>query len=304
MKIKKTPRSIIFISLIFILILSSCSKEIKTDVNTVNFPEIIIETSSRSITQKLTEESELIPTYTLTIKEKQQVLEKKFINNGNCDLPCYWGITPGVTSWEEASIIFSSIGIIYGPGGSKNVLSYGPFFKDMQEKFQEMLPDFRVRDGIVIAILTNSSWVSKNFDYTLSGLLVKFGIPEEIWVEAINTSLDNQPYYNLVLWYPSKGIYFELNGNASIDKEFLSICPQKMITREPYLPWLVLWNPNEKVNFKQFGPIFLEDETGWNRDWYEEFDKISVDHLTNEDFYDIYTDPDTDTCITVIPKNL
>ena len=241
------------------------------------------------------------PTFipTLSVKDKQQLLSNIFETNGNCDLPCYWGITPGVTTWEEAAQFLSRIGTIYGPGGNVAVPSYGPVFEDLEGDLGDMSPTFRVRGGIVIAILTNSGWVSRDFDYRLSGLLTFFGIPQEIWIEAVKNPSDDQPFYNLALWYPEKGAFLELFGNATLEGGNLSLCPQEYFTRYPYLPYLTLWDLAEEVDFKQFGRNFLGDENGWNHDFYQPLEMNSIDHLTNKDFYDIYREPGTDTCILV-----
>jgi hypothetical protein len=237
----------------------------------------------------------------MSAQDKQRLLTQVFETNGGCQLPCYWGITPGETSWESASEFLSSIGNIYGPGGKGVVASYGPVFEDIKGDLGNMYPGFWVRDGIVVAITTSSRWVRKDFDFSLAGLLAQFGVPEEIWVRPVIESSDDQPYYELALWYPSKGIVVNWEGNSTKNGDNLSICPQNIFSRVPYPPRLILWSPSEQVDFNHFGFELLDDDLGWLTQDFKPFSELSIDNLTNKDFYELYKSTDIATCTNVIP---
>jgi len=258
---------------------------------------------------KLTEKAKPTPTINvevtktataMSVQDKQRLLTQIFETNGGCQLPCYWGIVPGETSWDYASQFLSALGRIYGPGGAGKVASYGPVFEDIEGDLGEMIPEFWVRDGVVVAIMTNTGWVQQDFDYNLAGLLVGFGIPEEIWVRPI-AKTQGQPYYYLALWYPSKGILVDMQGNATKNGDFLSICPQDIFSRVSFPPRLVLWNPKEQVSFRHFDLSLIDNDLGLLTEEYELLSKLSIDKLTNEDFFEIYKKAETETCITVIP---
>lgn len=238
----------------------------------------------------------------LSLLERKKMLQGLYENNGGCQIPCYWGIVPGETLWQSASVFLSSLGEITGPGGTTNVPNYGVFFKGSGNPFESIMPIFWVENGLVKVVGINSGWVSQDFDYRLSGLLQSLGLPDEIWIRPIAESLDGQPYYNLKLFYPSKGILVGMLGNAEQDGQYLSVCPQNIFSRSPYPPTLLLWNPKEQVSFDgNFGKQLVDDDLGIIIDEYRLLQDVSPNGLTNAQFYDIYSDPDTEICIKVSP---
>lgn len=272
-----------------------------------NSAVVIQKTSSPRLSNTLTP----IPTVTLTPvltmtplsqQDAYQVLQKLYWDNGGCQLPCYWGVVPGETLWQDTSALLSPLGRIYGPSGTSKVSRYGVTFEKFDEPFGSMGPGFWVENEVVKVIGINSSWVSQDFDYSLSGLLQSLGVPDEIWISPIAESLDGQPYYHLELFYPSKGILVGLLGNAKQDGQYLSLCPQKIFSRSPFPPTLLLWNPKEPVHFdSNFGKRLVDDDLGIIVDDYRLLQGVSPDGLTNAQFYDIYSDPETEVCIKVSP---
>jgi hypothetical protein len=138
-------------------------------------------------------------------------------------------------------------------------------------------------------------------DYSLSGLLGEFGSPEEIWVRLVTETQMGQPYYLIVLRYPSIGLYVEWDDDTVGDEDDLSICPQSTINRNPHAPWLVLWDPAEKAPFREFGLTVLGDDLGKITDEYELLGDVSVDQMTNKVFYEMYSKEGVETCIPVTP---
>lgn len=234
----------------------------------------------------------IIPT--MDFQSKNEILLNLFENNGGCQLPCYWGIMPGESSWNATMSYFSTFGIIYGPGGTDKIPTYAVGFEGT-----DMSPSFWVQDDIIKAIGTNSSWVQKDFDHSLSGLLRELGIPEQIWIDSQTDVPDNQPYYHLVLFYPSKGVLVELDGNAEFSDNYSVLCPQNIFSRSPYPPRMLLWNPKEKAVFNNFGNELLDDDLGWVVYRYKLIQDISVNNISNEEFYNLYIDPTTNNCINL-----
>jgi hypothetical protein len=238
----------------------------------------------------------------ITLQEANRVVQGVYKNNGGCQLPCYWKITPGETSWTDVSTFVASVrGISYQFGTSK-IARYDISFEDLDTPIVGISPRIWVENGLVKAIGINSRWVSQDFDYTLSGLLQSLGVPDEIWISPIAESLDGQPYYHLELFYPSKGILVGLLGNASQEGQYLSLCPQDIFSRSPFPPTLLLWNPKEKVNFdSDFGKKLVDDDLGLVMDDYRLLQMVSANKLTNQEFYNTFSDPNTKACIDVLP---
>jgi hypothetical protein len=239
---------------------------------------------------------------TLSPQKANQVLLDLYEDNGGCQLPCYWKITPGKTLWTDLSTFVSSVGGIYYQYGTPTIVRYDISYEKFDIPIGGISPRIWVEKGVVKAIGINSSWVSRDFDYSLSGLLQSFGVPEEIWIRPIAESSDYQPYYHLELFYPSKGIFVGLLGNAKAQGQYLNLCPQEIFSRSPFPPTLLLWNPKEQVSFdSNFGKRLVDDDLGIVVNEYRLLQEVAFDKLTNKDFYDIYRQPNVDACINVLP---
>jgi hypothetical protein len=230
---------------------------------------------------------------------REQQLMQTYETNGGCELPCYWGITPGDTSWDAASKFVSSIGELFGPVYNGEVAHYSADFGKLEGELGVMSVGYYVKNGKVIAIATRCDWVRQDLDYSLSGLLKLLGMPEEIWIRLVTETQTDQPYYYMVLRYPSKGLYVEWIANVTVEGENLSVCAQDMLNRVPHAPWLVLWDPEEKAPFRQFGLKVLGDDLGKITNEYELLENISVDQVKNEEFFEMYSVVETKTCIKV-----
>jgi hypothetical protein len=301
---------IFIISLLFVLLISGCT------AMPVPTPSKIPVTITPTVSDEKTPSLALSktptprPTFTLTPvltatplspQQRYKILQDLYENNGGCQLPCYWGIIPGKTLWRDASAFLSSLGRIYGPGGTTKVASYGVVFEGIDDPIGNITPTFWVEYGLVKGIGLTGYEVRRDFDYSLSGMLITFGEPEEIWIRPIAESSDDQPYYYLVLMYPSQGILVDLHGNAKKQDQYLIVCPQDMLNRSPFFPQLILWNPKEQVSFDNFGKHLLDDNLGWVMDEYRPLQMVSADKLTNQEFYDLYTEPNTKACLNVLP---
>jgi hypothetical protein len=250
----------------------------------------------------LSNSSEPAATATRNPQEAYKILQDLYNDNGNCQLPCYWKIVPGKTLWQDASAFLSAVGQVDGPRGTSKTAKYRVvLFEWIELPIVGFTPIFWVEDGVVKAIGTNSSWVSQDFDYSLSGLLQSLGKPEEIWIRSIAESSDDQPFYYLVLFYPSKGILVNLLGNAESHDQHLTLCPQNIFSRSPFAPQLLLWDPKTQVTFSHFGEELIDDDLGWVMDEYRPIQEVSANKITNAEFYNVYSEPNTETCMSVLP---
>ena len=145
----------------------------------------------------------------------EQVLWLLETNNG-CQLPCWWGITPGQTTWESAERFFNSFvtDIPYVSGSS--VINYSPRIPLPFEVFgvDYLLPTYTVRDGIVISINVDVYVLSAPVDptpsylmpYVLSAFLTSMGQPTEVWLFTYSYSYENHVPFSVVLFYRPQGV--------------------------------------------------------------------------------------------------
>lgn len=225
------------------------------------------------------------PIPTLHSEEAFQKILDLYANNGGCQLPCWWGITPGVTTWREAREILGPLGSVQGPfTKTGNIEKYDTSFVVPETIDTTGLgffeTDFWVEDGIVKAISTNSSWIGKKFDYSLPGILKTLGMPDEVWMEII-TDTTYTPHYDIKLFYSERGLQFGASDDAIIRGSKLLICPQKF-KRGKFPPGILLWSPSKEVTFKNLDQTVLGGVTNSDmedfyrlEDFTDEFDPSS-----------------------------
>jgi hypothetical protein len=255
------------------------------------------------------------PVPTLLPEEAQTALKELFANNGDCQLPCWWGITPGETSWAQANEKLAPIAVetIYTSKGSHGITLYQPIFRipeginfptktsgenDFTTYYFD--PSIFVKDSTVLAIDLSSGWISQGFDYSLAALLGMWGQPNEIWIR-VNSDVPPEytPEYIIRLFYPTRGILLSSGGFAPWQDNRLQICPQEFWD-DTSPPGVVLWSPNLDLAFSDINDSLL----GGIRNTYMHEHVILEDLNEGFDtasFYKTYLDPGTTTCFEVTP---
>ncbi len=114
-------------------------------------------------------------------------------NNGGCELPCWWGITPGETSWQEVHQRFSPLGRVRISYHGEEITSISLLFDIPEDHYfynsNSIHSTSLVEREIVQLIFVESLLVEPTFDESTSGLLARFGLPEDIWMKI---SVDQQ----------------------------------------------------------------------------------------------------------------
>lgn len=238
----------------------------------------------------------IIPT--LSTEDALKRITELYKDNGGCDLPCWWGIIPGETTWEQAKQFLSPLGIM------KNDY-FAAFVPREMDPLKGPLPvdyafgnvdaRFYVDNNVVRVINANSRWVKQSFDYSLSGILNVWGTPDEIWFTLYPESVTGIPHYDIYLIYSHKGMVIS-RGFASTSENTMKICPQKVLEYDGIPPWFILWSSKEDISFSTenailsyfksiFGDVFvqLENAVGTNLG----------------QFYETYKDPNSTKCLEI-----
>jgi len=236
---------------------------------------------------------------TLPAEEAQRALLALYADNGGCELPCWWGITPGETRWEEAYERLAPLGDVF-PMVRNGVEQYEFQFVVPEELSSDgyIWPTIWVKDGVVTAIGLNAGWISKGFDYSLSGLLKRFGKPEEIWVQPIVDGPPEWPaYYDIDLFYPSQGLNIDASGEAYIRNGILPLCFQTF-SLGLYPPAILLWKPREGMRFETYRYELLGGFQG-EPSLYPSYRLAEMSEFDEQDFFEAYRDPESEVCIEV-----
>lgn len=230
------------------------------------------------------------PLPTLPPGEALEKITELLETNGGCKLPCWWGITPGETTWETAqqnlAPLAEEINTLGLPG------FYGVGIDPPEAIFQEKKigVTIYVEEGIIQEIQ-----MGYMYSYPISKILNEYGYPTDIFIQArLHTRIEPPVNFRLVLFYEDQGILAHYLGGAERSEVF-QICPSNIF--EPNFPFIFLWSPDDAKTFKDFiGRVPIGD-----------MNFSPLDEVTNidiETFYDWYQDPNSTACFEMPDPDL
>jgi hypothetical protein len=258
--------------------------------------------------------------------------------NGGCELPCWWGITPGVTSWEDAQRMFLSYGRSIGSrqayarywdqerghtesyvGIAYDVSLLGrhdpyPFDYVVEHTLYEQDGTVQLLGAIGHA-LGGATWYTSEWPpprhfaqdwqrYTLDQILSRFGPPSQV---LLHYWPHEGALYSLAVLYEEYGILVAYmgavqgEGEDTWDLDTVIICPMRSQIND-----INIW-----VTSPDMGISLVESFTNWRlgKGYYEipfsEERSPSLEEATGMDietFYETYLDPYTPSCLEARPE--
>jgi len=268
----------------------------------------MLRTPSPTTSQTVTQES---PTATLPpalpADEAVKLILDLLRTNGNCRLPCWWGLTPGKTSAQNVESFLETL---------RNTPNYFSIF-DEKGGYVDLLPpsnNLIVRPRLEYRKNTNDGtleMLSVHLDierklieggfeiaygdplnaqllqlYTLPQVLSTYGKPTSVLVYG-NRGMRQ---FNLQIAYPESGIL--VNYISPLDRvgEQYSECPSQAY------PTFWLWPAEHKYTPSEVVSIQLGEGIG--QEWLADFLPIEeATSLTIDDFYTIFKNAQSATCI-------
>jgi hypothetical protein len=224
---------------------------------------------------------------TLSLAEKRNVISELYETNGNCELPCWWGIVPGETEWQTAEHFLSTIAVEISTNAESETDPYYstsvtvPVPEDLSE-ISLLKHTFIVEGGIIVEIKPEGPWGARKVD-TVSEILSTYGRPPEVWLETWGYTFGSYYPFAVALSYPEQGILVIYFDQGKLKDGYVIGCLQERSGK------LTLWSPKQEITFIE--------SLGQQQDQYykplQEATEMDV-----EAFYQTYLDPDTETCIT------
>jgi hypothetical protein len=242
-----------------------------------------------------TETPTITPAPTLSVEQEDILLSELMASNGGCELPCWWGITPGMTDVQTARDMFASHGITWREGDV--ILGY--VRPDSPLYYPDVRLIFLVKRNIVHSIVVYGSRdpyeISFRFtedwrQYSLSNMLDRNGSPLHILLEApIFTEVNVPNEYLLSLYFvPLDGIVtyrvaaeYIGNGKNRLCSNFADV---QEIYMELYAPGELRGSHESRVQEAlDHGFITWETATG----------------MSIKEFYDFFKDANSPKCVEV-----
>lgn len=243
------------------------------------------------------------PVPTLASENALARIRELYQDSEPCEIPCWWGITPGQTTWAQARQILSEIEPEYGPYYRDIVTRYKYSF-EVPENFEALNLGFieasiYVSGDMVIALSTNTGWLHRDFNFSRSSLLTLLGEPDEIWIRYTTPDPGLLIEYEIDLLYMSKGVLLNITGEAQIENNTLAICPQNF-QRGAFPAAITMYSPEIADSFEQLREmLFGKYELAETR--YVHLQTVT-DGFGESEFYNVYNNENATECFAVNVK--
>jgi hypothetical protein len=272
------------------LIVSSCTSAITpTGVEkppTILPSEPIIPTT---LPLSLSSPAESTPLPILSPDEAREMVKELLENNAGCKLPCWWGITPGKTTWLEARNFLESFAVYVGETGGVRVPLPSPY-----SNATYMEHGYFIRNGIVEYIRVFNFNLAPN--YYLPKFLETYGVPEEIYIRTFAQEEMGIQNFTVDLFYQNLGVLIEYSTGEplrEIDDKL-----QNCMIKEMDSPFIHLWSPETQNLSFQEAKRFI-DTTNLP----EPKPLLDATRMDVQTFYETFKNPDTVACLET-PKDL
>jgi uncharacterized cupin superfamily protein len=288
-------RSIWRLTILFVvvLIIASCNIIDVPTVVEVSPTALLAQTAIiRSLPTPSPSQITLTPRPTLTENEAKRLVRELLEDNAGCRLPCWWGITPGKTTWAEARHFLEGFALYIHEGeiGAGVQIPLPAPYSDAQYMDHE----YSVKNGIVDSISIFNFNLAPN--YYLPKFLETYGEPSEIWIRTDRQSEMGLHPFLVDLFYQDKGILIEYSTGHPLNEVGGKL--QNCRLTEMDSPFIYLWSPEEQISFDEAKRKFLD--TRWLP---EPKPLLAATGMDIKTFYETFKNPSTDACLET-PKNL
>lgn len=221
-----------------------------------------------------------------TVLRVQSLLE----GNGGCRLPCWWGIEPGTTTWEDVYRFVAPLA--YNEVQPPDPVTFDTEAWIRAEEDSKVDLFFRVENNLV---KTYRVRLTRSLYYSPAELVKAYGTPSEIWLATYNdTTQEGAGLFYMVLFYDRHGFlasYYDTDAVIS-DGQVRKCYDEAVVTQDMRLEvWL--WPSDEQ-------PIAFSTA----RDWLiqtvpvDKFQRLEdTTALTPADFTRYFLEPSTNKCI-------
>lgn len=237
------------------------------------------------------------PLPTLSAPEAEALVRELFRTNRGCLLPCWWGITPGITPWEEARSFLGQFAQISG--------GVSPIEKSLLVEFAQIpVPAdifpiplqqvYLIREGVVESMEIYPG----NAGDTLSHFLSTYGPPEEIWISTYSTEYPPGVLPFMVnLFYPEQGILAGYGPERSyFAGKYVRGCQMEAPASK-----FGLWSPSQEMTYAEAAEYFRFHSVGDPGILYLPIEEAAG--MDVKSFYETYKEPGSRKCLET-PRGL
>jgi hypothetical protein len=184
----------------------------------------------------------------LSSDERERRILELILNNGNCNLPCWWGIVPGETTFADARNFlrqFNPYPYLKEETPNKQFVNYLIPVPASISSAHGIDVNLDVVDEIVRIVSTEG--IESAAFFSIQNMLSAYGEPSEVWIHTYRSYLGGVPPVDVLLFYPDQGILARYSTELSEinkSKDSATICLDRS-------PTLTLWSPEDRISFEQ-----------------------------------------------------
>jgi hypothetical protein len=171
---------------------------------------------------------------TLTASEREFEVRELLRTNAGCELPCWWGIEPGKSTWEEVQSYLQSVGARYSAATeSGDEIIYGAGGFDLMDLMVLNRIGFQVKDSLIDVIRIDAYGEHNLVEFqdiwtrfSPESILTNFGPPSRIMIESdfSGPRMTDRAGYGLWFWYDNEGFVVQYSDLVDLRPPVL-VCP-------------------------------------------------------------------------------
>lgn len=180
----------------------------------------------------------LTPLPTLSDSDSKALVAELLSNNRGCRYPCWWGITPGVTTWSEANHFLASF-VEITPFGSDSLLR--EYLIGYPLETERGIGGFSVRTQGEKIVYIFVGRATTAYNTLMPQILSNCGVPDTIYLSTFQSSPEGGIPLTIVLYYSKEHFLAIYELTAQAEGEEIVAC----LSGES--PGLFLLSPDEEV---------------------------------------------------------
>lgn len=234
---------------------------------------------------------------TLNKDQKEEYIFSQLDTNGGCDLPCWWGITPGKTLWSDVSTDFAGLGFRSSQIKGTSKFGMGGFALYSIYTYSSVVYDVESNVIQSISITVDGALEPEKFQkayyyYSPDEILRNYGKPSKILLDIPAYEYGDKVNYSFWMFYEHRGFLVVYSGTTQ-RTESLSICPSFVYDQSKSEMHLYVISPDFDLSLDA-----LSNSGHTNAKTFDEATgKSVVDY-----YYDVESDP-ANICFTT-PSNM
>lgn len=201
--------------------------------------------------------------------------------NAGCRYPCWWGITPGLTSWTEAELRLHPLAFTI-KASDFNAQTYYTVYLNVPENLAPRglsQQEYRVRDDQIELI---ESHPLKDSNVSPANILSTYGEPAEVLIRTFDEPREGSLPFYLVLFFPQHNFNALYESSATVQGSDIVGC---FFDEQPHL---ALWSLKQEVSLSDLYKMNLARFTPEDAKFFKTIGEAT--QLDKTTFYQMFKD--------------